>query len=213
MEELIFNYFPKMTPLQKEQIKALAPVYKEWNTKVNVISRKDIDNIYLHHVLHSLAIAKHTKFPPGSSVMDVGTGGGFPGIPLAILFPGTNFFLCDSISKKVKVVNEVIKVLGLKNAEAKHTRAQEVDYEFDFVVSRAVTDLSLFIPLVWAKIIPSGRQLSRGIIYLKGGDLDQEIAHALKVNNLGTGRVSRNKVSEWFEEEWFKEKEVIFIKR
>ena len=213
MEELIFNYFPELTKIQKEQIKTLAPVYKEWNAKVNVISRKDIDNLYLHHVLHSLAIAKHTKFPHGSSVLDVGTGGGFPGIPLAILFPGTNFFLCDSISKKVKVVNEVIKVLGLKNAEAKHTRAQEVNYEFDFVVSRAVTDLAQFIPWVWNKIIPSGNQLSRGIIYLKGGDLDQEIAQALKINNINSKCISRSNVSEWFEEEWFLEKEVIFIKR
>ena len=141
---LIFKYFPELTDRQKQQIAELAPLYQEWNSRINVISRKDMNNFYLHHVLHSLAIAKLLSFKPGTKVMDAGTGGGFPGIPLAILFPKAEFFLVDSIGKKIKVVKEVARALDLKNVEAEQIRAEQVLRTFDFVVSRAVTDLEVF---------------------------------------------------------------------
>ncbi len=213
MEELIFKYFPNLTQVQKEQFKALGPIYREWNQKINVISRKDIDNLYLHHVLHSLSIAALYNFMPGSSVLDVGTGGGFPGIPLAILFPETDFLLCDSINKKTKVVTAVSKALGLSNTTAIHSRAESIPQEFHIVVSRAVTELSSFIPWVWNKIIPSDAAQERGIIYLKGGSLDKEIESAKKIKGFNPSRISRTPISDVFKEEWFKEKEVLFIKR
>jgi 16S rRNA (guanine527-N7)-methyltransferase len=213
MEELIFKYFPNLTLVQKDQFKALGPIYREWNQKINVISRKDIDNLYLHHVLHSLSIAALYNFMPGSSVLDVGTGGGFPGIPLAILFPETDFLLCDSINKKTKVVTAVSKALGLSNTTAIHTRAESIPQEFHIVVSRAVTELSYFIPWVWNKIIPSDDSQERGIIYLKGGNLNQEIESAKKIKGFNPSKISRTLISDVFKEEWFKEKEVLFIKR
>lgn len=213
MEELIFKYFPNIGKEQKEQFKALGPLYREWNQKINVISRKDIDNLYLHHVLHSLAIAKHTTFPNGSAILDVGTGGGFPGIPLAIMFPQCNFYLCDSINKKIKVVNEVKESLGLKNLVAKQIRAEEIDQKFDFVVSRAVTNLSEFLPWVWKKIKPSGKDLPRGIIYLKGGVVNEEIAAAAQKMDINFNRFSKIEIQTWFKEEWFNEKSIIFVKR
>ncbi len=213
MEELIFKYFPTLEPEQQEQFKALGPLYREWNQKINVISRKDIENLYLHHVLHSLAIAKHTCFPKDSTILDVGTGGGFPGIPLAILFPHSNFYLCDSINKKITVVNEVKDALGLKNIVAKQVRAQEIRQNFDFVVSRAVTDLSEFIPWVWKKIKPSEKDLSRGILYLKGGMVNEEIATAAQKMNIKFNNFSKIEIQNWFNEEWFQEKCIIFIKR
>lgn len=213
MEELIYKYFPNIGKEQKKQIEALGPLYREWNQKINVISRKDIDNLYLHHVLHSLAIAKHTDFPSGSSILDVGTGGGFPGIPLAIMFPECNFYLCDSINKKIKVVNAVIDALGLKNIVAKQIRAEEIDHSFDFVVSRAVTDLSEFLPWVWKKVKPSGKNSPRGILYLKGGVVGDQIAAAAEKLNISFDRFSKIEVQTWFKEEWFQEKSIIFVKR
>ncbi len=213
MEELIFKYFPNLEKVQKEQLTALGPLYSEWNQKINVISRKDIDNLYLHHVLHSLAIAKHTTFPSGSSILDVGTGGGFPGIPLAILYPNCNFYLCDSINKKIKVVNEVKDALGLKNVVAKPIRAEQIDQDFDFVVSRAVTDLSVFLPWVWKKIKLSGKDKPRGVLYLKGGLVNEEIAAAAQNMNISFNRFSKTEVQTWFNEEWFQEKSIIFVKR
>lgn len=213
MEELIFKYFPNLEKVQKEQLTALGPLYSEWNQKINVISRKDIDNLYLHHVLHSLAIAKHTTFPSGSSILDVGTGGGFPGIPLAILYPNCNFYLCDSINKKIKVVNEVKDALGLKNVVAKPIRAEQIDQDFDFVVSRAVTDLSIFLPWVWKKIKLSGKDKPRGVLYLKGGLVNEEIAAAAQNMNISFNRFSKTEVQTWFNEEWFQEKSIIFVKR
>ena len=152
MENLIYTYFPDLTETQKRQMSALFPLYSEWNAKINVISRKDIDNLYLHHVLHSLAIAMLIKFPAGSKVLDVGTGGGFPGIPLAILFPDVSFYLCDSTLKKINVVKEVSASLGLKNVRAAQVRAEEIDEKFDFVVSRAVTELKNFLPWIWSSL-------------------------------------------------------------
>lgn len=213
MEELIYKYFPNLEVEKKEQIKALGPLYREWNLKINVISRKDIDNLYLHHILHSLAIAKHTTFPTGSNILDVGTGGGFPGIPLAILFPECNFYLCDSIKKKIKVVNEVKESLGLKNIIAKQIRAEEIDSSFNFIVSRAVTDLSQFLPWIWKKVLPSTKESSNGVLYLKGGMISDEITTAAKKMNIKLSNISKTEIQSWFQEEWFQEKCVIFIKR
>lgn len=213
MEELIYKYFPTIGETKKNQIKAMGPLYREWNQKINVISRKDIGNLYLHHILHSLAIAKHTTFPNGSSILDVGTGGGFPGIPLAIMFPECNFYLCDSIRKKIKVVNEIKESLGLKNVVAKQIRAEEVEQKFDFVVSRAVTDLSTFLPWIWKKIRPSERETPRGLLYLKGGVVNEEIVASAKKMNINFNNFSKTEVQTWFKEEWFQEKCIIFIKR
>lgn len=213
MEELIYKYFPHLTEEQICQFSELGALYREWNNKINVISRKDIDNLYLHHVLHSLAIARFTQFKSGTKVLDVGTGGGFPGIPLAIYFPETQFTLCDSIGKKIRVVKEVISSLSIKNAQGVEGRAESVKDQFDFVVSRAVTALPQFIPWVWQKILLSTQEQERGIIYLKGGDLDTEIAEAAKLNHIPPSKITREPISNWFSEEWFLQKEVIFIKR
>ncbi|HCT93749.1 MAG: 16S rRNA (guanine(527)-N(7))-methyltransferase [Bacteroidetes bacterium GWE2_39_28] len=214
MEELILKYFPEITDRQKEMFVSLFPVYEEWNQKINVISRKDIGNLYLHHVLHSLAIAKRVKFPANSRILDVGTGGGFPGVPLAIMFPEANFTLCDSILKKIKVVTEVKDALGLQNVNELRMRADEIDGMFDFVVSRAVTDLSSFVPWVWNKIEKGSIQgINRGIIYLKGGDMNEEMATAAEKLRIPMNKFSKTEISDWFDEEWFIEKSVIFIKR
>jgi len=214
MEELILKYFPEITDRQKEMFVSLFPVYEEWNQKINVISRKDIGNLYLHHVLHSLAIAKRVKFPANSRILDVGTGGGFPGVPLAIMFPEANCTLCDSILKKIKVVTEVKDALGLQNVNELRMRADEIDGMFDFVVSRAVTDLSSFVPWVWNKIEKGSIQgINRGIIYLKGGDMNEEMATAAEKLRIPMNKFSKTEISDWFDEEWFIEKSVIFIKR
>lgn len=174
--ELVFKYFPNLTELQKSQFIALENLYKDWNLKINVVSRKDIEELYLRHVLHSLGIAKIQEFNPGSSILDVGTGGGFPGIPLAILFPESKFTLVDSIGKKIKVVQEVVSGLELDNVTPVNSRVEELNEQFDFIVSRAVAAMPTFVHWVKGKIKKeSTHERRNGILYLKGGDLAQEL--------------------------------------
>lgn len=203
--DIILKYFPELTERQREQFAALLPLYEEWNAQINVISRKDMENFYEHHVLHSLAIAKAIRFAPMTEVLDVGTGGGFPGVPLAVMFPEARFTLVDSIGKKIKVVNDVVERLGLKNTKAMQTRAEQLDGEYDFVVSRAVTTLGEFVPWVKNKISKTQyNSLRNGILYLKGGDLTNELfafRHKVKTWDIG----------EWFDGEWFKTKKVIYL--
>ncbi len=202
----LIKYFPHITPLQLQQFEQLPELYNFWNNQINVISRKDIDQLYERHVLHSLGIAKVMPFLPGENVLDVGTGGGFPGVPLAILFPDTQFFLVDSIGKKIKVVQEVASALGLQNLKAAHLRAEQVDEKFNFVVSRAVTRLKEFYPWVRGKFSKDSKNtLPNGILYLKGGDLDEEIAESgLKVKQYY--------LKDFFNEEFFETKQVIYVK-
>lgn len=203
--DLILKYFPNLSERQKEQFAALPELYGDWNSKINVISRKDMDNFVEHHVLHSLAIAKIIQFKTMAEVMDLGTGGGFPGIPLAIMFPDANFYLVDSIGKKIKVVQNVAESLQLKNVKAEQIRAEQVSKDFDFIVSRAVTDLSQFVGWVRGKVSDIHyHKLRNGIIYLKGGDLTEEIAPFKK-------KVRLFDISDFFEEPWFAEKKVIYM--
>ena len=203
--QLIRKYFPDLTSLQYEQLEALGPLYTDWNSKINVISRKDIDNLYEHHVLHSLAIAKLLPFQPGTSIMDVGTGGGFPGIPLAILFPECQFLLIDSIGKKIKVASEVAKALGLSNVVCKQERAEEEKQKFDFVVSRAVMPLPDLVKLVRKNISNKHRNaVPNGLVVLKGGELKDEIAPFIK-----TAEVTP--CSTYFHGSWFETKQVIYL--
>lgn len=203
--DIILKYFPELTERQREQFAALLPLYEEWNAQINVISRKDMENFYEHHVLHSLAIAKAMSFAPMTEVLDVGTGGGFPGVPLAVMFPDARFTLIDSIGKKIKVVNDVVERLGLKNTKAMQIRAEQLEGEYDFVVSRAVTTLGEFVPWVKKKISKTQyNTLHNGILYLKGGDLTNELfAFRHKVKTLDIG--------EWFDGEWFETKKVIYL--
>lgn len=213
---MVREYFNNLTPHQIEQFGMLQGLYEDWNSKINVVSRKDIDKLNLHHVLHSLAIAKFAQmgdlFAPGMKIMDVGTGGGFPGIPLAIMFPDVEFLLVDSIGKKIKVVTEVANALGLKNVRAVKCRAEEVDEKFDYIVSRAVTDLGNFLPWVKGKY-------NRGIIYLKGGDLNpggelyKEIENAANKCKINKALITFCSIAEWFEDSFFEEKRVIYIAR
>ena len=203
--EQIKKYFPNLTPTQLTQFEALYDLYVDWNSKINVISRKDIENLYEHHVLHSLAIAQVISFKPDSSVLDVGTGGGFPGIPLAILFPEVHFTLIDSIGKKIKVGTEVSTAIGLKNIVLKHERVQEEKGTFDFVVSRAVMPLDDLVKLVKKNIAKTGKNaLPNGLICLKGGELQHEI---LPYKNIA----DTYEVSEFFKEEFFKTKKVVYV--
>ena len=203
--DIILKYFPNITERQREQFAALLPLYEDWNSKINVISRKDMECFYEHHVLHSLAIAKVIAFKPMCEVLDVGTGGGFPGVPLAIMFPDSRFTLVDSIGKKIKVVSEVIEQLGLTNTKALQARAESLDGEYDFVVSRAVTSLPEFVPWVKGKISRTQyHKLRNGIIYLKGGDLDAELRPFAK-------RIRTWEISEFFSEPWFETKKVIHL--
>ncbi len=204
--DLILKYFPDLTPVQQQQYRQLPELYQFWNSQINVISRKDIDLLFERHVLHSLGIAKVISFLPGENVLDVGTGGGFPGIPLAIMFPDTQFYLVDSIGKKIKVVNEVAKAIGLKNLKAEHIRAEQAPGQFDFVVSRAVTQLREFYPWVKGKFNKtSNNALPNGILYLKGGDLAQEITES------GLA-VQQFHLKDHFTEEFFETKQVIYVK-
>lgn len=204
--ELLLKYFPSLTAHQLQQFDQLPALYQFWNNQINVISRKDIDQLFERHVLHSLGIAEVISFLPGEKILDVGTGGGFPGIPLAILFPETQFHLVDSIGKKIKVVQEVAKALGLKNVSASHQRAGQVDEKFDFVISRAVTQLKEFYPWVKEKFNrQSKNKLPNGILYLKGGDLTQEIAESGLT-------VQQYHLKDYFEEEFFETKQVIYLK-
>lgn len=202
--ERILHYFPHLTEKQIQSFSKLEFLYTDWNAKINVISRKDIQELYIKHVLHSLAIAKVQEFLPESDVLDVGTGGGFPGIPLAILFPETQFHLVDSIGKKIKVVQEVSAELGLKNVKASHSPAQEVSGHFDFIVSRAVTRMENFVPWVENKTkFKSRHELKNGILYLKGGDLSEELA--------GFPKAKQYNISNYFTEEFFETKKVVYL--
>ncbi|WP_234736352.1 16S rRNA (guanine(527)-N(7))-methyltransferase RsmG [Tellurirhabdus bombi] len=206
-EELkrILTYFPQLTSRQQEQFAALDELYRHWNAQINVVSRQDIDALYEKHVLHSLGIAKVIQFKPGTEILDVGTGGGFPGIPLAILFPLADFHLVDSIGKKIKVVNEVVQALGLTNVKAEQARVERLDTTYDFVVSRAVTRLHPFIGWVRYKIHKAGNNaLPNGVLYLKGGDLAEELAEIKE-------RYRIYELSDYFEEPFFETKKIIYI--
>lgn len=204
MEEIL-KAFPSLTATQIEQFHALLPLYKEWNEKINVISRKDIDNLYAHHVLHSLAIAQYIRWKPGTQILDFGTGGGFPGIPLAIMFPECNFKLIDGTGKKIKVVNTVAQAIGLKNVEAVHLRGEEEKGKFDFVVSRAVMPLPDLVKIVRKNISTSQRNaLPNGLICLKGGNL---VAETQPFKN----KVQLTPISQWFDNEWFNDKHLIYL--
>jgi 16S rRNA (guanine527-N7)-methyltransferase len=202
--ELILKYFPELSDVQKQKFEALQGLYEDWNSKINVISRKDIQALYLKHILHSLAIAKIIKFRPNARVLDVGTGGGFPGIPLAIMFPETKFYLIDSIQKKIKIVESVSQTLNLENVTSEHIRAEAVLGHFDFVVSRAVTTMPSFVKWVNKKVKKEQlHTLSNGILYLKGGDLTKELFSFKKV--------SIYNLSDFFEEDFFETKKVVHL--
>lgn len=204
MEEIL-KAFPSLTATQIEQFQALLPLYKEWNDKINVISRKDIDNLYAHHVLHSLAIAQYIRWKPGTQILDFGTGGGFPGIPLAIMFPECNFKMIDGTGKKIKVVNAVAQAIGLKNVEAVHLRGEEEKGKFDFVVSRAVMPLPDLVKIVRKNISTSQRNaLPNGLICLKGGNL---VVETQPFKN----KVQLTPISQWFDNEWFNDKHLIYL--
>jgi len=202
--QLILNYFQNLTAIQIAQFEKLEALYKDWNSKINVISRKDIDELYLRHVLHSLGIAKVILFKPGSKILDVGTGGGFPGIPLAIMFPESQFYLVDSIAKKIKVVDEVVAGLGLTNVKTSHGRAEGIKDEFDFIVSRAVTTMPTFVSWVKSKIAKTQKHdLKNGILYLKGGDLTEEL------QNYKTA--TQYNLNDYFTEDFFETKMVVHL--
>jgi 16S rRNA (guanine527-N7)-methyltransferase len=204
--EIIYKYFPELSALQKQQFAQLLPLYRDWNDKINVVSRKDIDALYVHHVLHSLGIARIIAFRPGTRILDVGTGGGFPGIPLAILFPDCSFHLVDSIGKKIVVVKAVANALKLTNVKAEQARAEQLGEQYDFVVSRAVTDLSAFVGWVHDKFRPQVifNPLPNGIICLKGGDLTAELAPFKK-------KAVVYELSNFFKEAFFETKKVVYL--
>ena len=202
--ELILKYFPNLSKKQQEQFAKLYDLYIEWNAKINVISRKDIDELYLRHVLHSLAIAKVVRFNPGTEILDVGTGGGFPGIPLAIMFPECQFHLVDSINKKLKVIEAVKESLGLSNVTTTHTRAENLNHKYDFIVSRAVTRMSEFVKWVRGKIKSEDRNaIPNGILYLKGGDLSEELKPFPSADIID--------LTSFFEEPFFETKKVVYL--
>jgi 16S rRNA (guanine527-N7)-methyltransferase len=202
--ELILKYFPNISEQQKEQFKKLESLYQDWNLKINVVSRKDIDELYLRHVLHSLGIAKLISFKDGSKVLDVGTGGGFPGIPLAIMFPNCSFHLVDSIAKKLKVVNEVVDGLGLTNVNTTHDRVENINDNYDFIVSRAVAAMPTFVHWTKGKILKKNNHLLKnGIIYLKGGDLNEEL------KDYKTATVYN--LADYFNEDFFETKKAVHL--
>ena len=203
--EIIQGYFPALTEKQVEQFSKLAELYSDWNSKINVISRKDMEQFYVHHVLHSLGISKVMQFQPGTKILDIGTGGGFPGIPLAILFPDCHFHLVDSIGKKITVVKDVAKQLKLTNVEAQQARAEELVRKYDFVVSRAVTRMANFYPWVKNKIRKEDiNEYPNGILYLKGGDVDEEM------EELGKSYVVYH-LEDYFKEDFFETKKVVYM--
>lgn len=205
MTEIIKKYFPHLTHRQEEQIAALDVLYHDWNAKINVVSRKDIDNLYEHHILHSLAIARRIRFREGTNVLDFGTGGGFPGIPLAILFPESNFKLIDGTGKKVKVAKEVADSIGLDNVLPVHQRGEEEKGKFDFIVSRAVMPLPDLMKIVRKNIARDQHNaLPNGVMVLKGGNLDEELKSFRKI-------AERTELSQWFDEVWFKEKYLVYV--
>jgi 16S rRNA (guanine527-N7)-methyltransferase len=204
MEQLL-KYFPTLSVEQQRQFAALDALYRDWNAKINVISRKDIDNLYEHHVLHSLAIAKMIHFRPSTRILDFGTGGGFPGVPLAILFPECQFKLIDGTGKKIRVAQEVCNAIGLKNCHPEHLRGEEEKGRYDFIVSRAVMPLPDLVKIVRKNIAKENRNaLPNGILCLKGGNLEGELQPFRKI-------VESQELSTWFSEEWFKEKHVIYL--
>ena len=205
MIEIIKKYFPQLTLKQEEQFAALDALYHDWNAKINVISRKDIDNLYEHHILHSLAIAKRINFREGTNILDFGTGGGFPGIPLAIFFPEANFKLIDGTGKKVRVAQEVADAIGLDNVLPAHLRGEEEKGKFDFIVSRAVMPLPDLMKIVKKNIAHDQHNvLPNGVIVLKGGNLDEELKPYKNI-------AEKTELSQWFDEEWFKEKYLIYV--
>lgn len=202
---IIHSYFPELSEQQKDQINKLYPLYKEWNDRINVISRKDIDELYERHVLHSLAIAKFIQFEPGSSILDLGTGGGFPGIPLAILFPDSRFHLVDSIGKKITVVKEVAQAIGLKNLTAEHQRVEKVQEKYDFIVSRAVARTKQLFRWTHQKIATEQKNdMDNGLILLKGGDLKEEMKEFKRA-------YSQKKLHVYFKEDFFSTKKIIYV--
>jgi 16S rRNA (guanine527-N7)-methyltransferase len=203
MEEIL-KHFPNLTETQIKQFEMLEALYQDWNAKINVISRKDIEALYVKHVLHSLAIAKIQKFEPGTYVLDVGTGGGFPGIPLAILFPETRFYLIDVILKKINVVKAVAEAIGLKNVKAEQLRAENAKGDYDFIVSRAVTNMPDFVSWIKDKIKKQNKhELKNGILYLKGGDLTDELAPFPKATQYN--------IADFFDDEFFETKKVVHL--
>lgn len=202
---IIYKYFPELTEKQKSQFEQLFPLYKDWNEKINVISRKDIEHLYERHVLHSLAIAKFIQFTPGTKVLDLGTGGGFPGIPLAIMFPEVSFHLVDSIGKKITVVKEVAEALGITNLKAEHQRVEKVKETYDFIVSRAVARTKLLFIWTHQKISKVQRnEMDNGLILLKGGDLKEEMKEFKRA-------YSQKKLHTYFKEEFFATKKIIYV--
>jgi 16S rRNA (guanine527-N7)-methyltransferase len=203
--DIIQKYFPQLSAEQLRQVALLDELYRDWNAKINVISRKDIDNLYEHHVLHSMAIAKMVNFRPGTRILDFGTGGGFPGIPLAILFPECRFKLIDGTGKKIRVAQEVAQAIGLKNCEPVHLRGEDEKGKYDFIVSRAVMPLPDLVKIIKKNIVKEQRNaLPNGVICLKGGNLEGELQPYRKI-------VETAELSQWFSEEWFKEKSIIYL--
>ena len=207
MIAIIEKYFPTLTEHQKEQLRALYALYADWNAKINVVSRKDFEQLYLRHVLHSLAIAKVCQFEAGARVRDVGCGGGFPSVPLAIMFPDVKFISADSIGKKITVVKGVCEGAGITNIDARHTRVEQIPERFDYVVSRAVTEMPQFVKWIWSKIDRGQRgTLPNGILYLKGGDLQEELA-ATRM------KWREYQIADFFEEEFFETKKVVYTSK
>lgn len=203
--EQILKYFPHLNEQQRQQLAALDALYRDWNAKINVISRKDIDNLYEHHVLHSMAIGKALRFKPATTVLDFGTGGGFPGIPLAILFPDVKFKLIDGTGKKIRVATEVAQAIGLNNVVAEHLRGEEEKGKFDFVVTRAVMPLPDLVKIVKKNISTTQcNAMPNGVFALKGGDIQAEIQPFKRIAEV-------EEIANWFEEEWFKEKHLIYV--